>query len=198
MIVLPFRRIPTGLRNRPRKWTLANVKSCPWERINPCASTSWELTVWKAALSKGPGIIVASELNTSYKWAFAAKGNSPSSLALKGVLASWERWFFLSAQSWWGTFEVLCPILGSPVLDRHGHAGASPAKDNKDDKKIAASVICGEAERTVTAQPGEEKNQGGTKSMCINAWWSEVKKKKIRLFSEVSSDRTRGKSHKLV
>lgn len=35
---------------------------------------------------------------------------------------------------------VLCPVIGSPVQQTHGHAGESPAKGHKDEQGTGASL----------------------------------------------------------
>jgi len=55
---------------------------------------------------------------------------------------------------------VLCPVLGSPVQDRHGCTKAHSAKGHKGDSGIEPPLRQDEAERAGTVQPGGDKAQG--------------------------------------
>ena len=45
----------------------------------------------------------------------------------------------------------LALTFGSPVQERHGHTGKSPAKGHKKDEEVGASDIRGQAETAGTA-----------------------------------------------
>lgn len=71
---------------------------------------------------------------------------------------------------------LLCSVLvrhiwrfvfsaGLPSI-RHGHSGASLAKEYKDDSGTGASVLRGKAERVGAVQTGEAKTRGDL-SMCL-------------------------------
>lgn len=70
------------------------------------------------------------------------------------------------------------------MQERYGATGVSPVKDYEDDEGIEASHIQGQAERAGTVQSGEKK-------VIVE------KEGRDRLFSVVSSGRTRGNKHKL-
>lgn len=55
---------------------------------------------------------------------------------------------------------MLCPAVGSPAHNRHGHTGASPLKGCESDEGIGTSVKRREAERAQTIQQETEKDQG--------------------------------------
>ena len=58
-------------------------------------------------------------------------------------------------------YGALRPVLGSPLQDRWGAAGESPAEGYEDDEGTGASLLRGEAEGAGLVQPEEEKAARG-------------------------------------
>lgn len=52
---------------------------------------------------------------------------------------------------------VLCPLLGSPVEERHEHTVNSPKKGHEHHRGTGASLLGGKTEGTGTFHFGEEK-----------------------------------------
>lgn len=118
--------LPPG-RNNPRHHdtTQANVSKAalqkwPWE--------SWWTASWPWA-SIGP---------LQWRWPAASQTAFPAG---QGRSSS-----SLLSTSDTPRSGMLCPVLGSPVQERQGLCGASPAKGYRDDEGTGASVIQGEIE----------------------------------------------------
>jgi len=54
---------------------------------------------------------------------------------------------------------MLCPVLGLPVKESHGHIGVGPVEGREHNRGVEASVIQGEVAGAEVLQPGEEKAQ---------------------------------------
>ena len=61
---------------------------------------------------------------------------------------------------------VLCPVLGSPLQERWGANGKSPAEGYEDGEGTAASLLWGKAEGAWLVQPEEEEAARGP-NICL-------------------------------
>lgn len=75
----------------------------------------------------------------------------------KSIASRSTRWSFLSTHLLWDTSGVQGPVLSSPVQERQGCNGKSPAKGRKDDEGIRAPFTWGKVMRIGMVQHGKEK-----------------------------------------
>lgn len=107
----PFKGTSAGWRNRQTRTSgKESTKSYTWGGITPCSSTGWGVTGSREGHQAD---------------------HTPS--ALGRALPSRGRRFFPSAQPWWGTNQVLGPVLGSPAQYGQGHPRVIPARGHKGD-----------------------------------------------------------------
>lgn len=78
------------------------------------------------------------------------------------------------------------------IQERHGHVGTSRAKGHREEELEDTCSV----RRAGTLQPEEEKAQGDLLNVFIYLM-GKSEEDRARLFSVVSSDRTRGNEHEM-
>ena len=89
-----------------------------------------ETNFWSIFEENDLVVLMDAKLNMSQQCTLVAKKvNSILDCIRRSVGTGLGRWSFHSSQHWWDVSGLLCPVVGSPAEVRHGHTGASPAKD---------------------------------------------------------------------
>jgi len=118
------------------------VDSCTWGKNNLVHWYMLEARWLESSfVERDAGVLMDSKLNLNQQCALAAKVVTAFRDALgRGLqVEGLDPPPLLSVGE--DTHAVLFPVVDSPVHERHGHMGASPARDHKHDKGTAASVI---------------------------------------------------------
>lgn len=90
---------------------------------------------------KDEGVLVDKKLNTSQKNGLAAMKVNILLSCIRKSTASRHREVILPLGTTEVTSGVLCPFLGAPVQEGHGHNSVQPLKGHRDDTGIEVSVI---------------------------------------------------------
>lgn len=102
-------------------------------------------------------------MNTSHEYALNAKKANSILGCIRLSVTSRTRGIIHPVYIALAAPGVLCLILGSPIQKRHGNIGKSTTEGHIGNHGTGVPLLQGEA-----VQPGEEKAQDGTSSMCIN------------------------------